>query len=118
MSENGLHIGLSEPSTLSEFDETAGKLMFDARSRRAKNKRLPREEHTRIARELDAAGFKPVEHLEGKNRNALAKWNSQYPHKAIRTFSAALSANLPILKLRRAVLRRLSRAESAWKKPL
>src|SRR5262249_46824421 len=116
MSENGLHIGSIEPSTFSEFDETAGKLMFDVRARRAKSNRLPKEEYIRIACELDGAGFKPVEHLEGKDRKALASWNKQYPRKAIRNFGAALSTNVPTLNLRRAVLRRLSRAESTWKK--
>lgn len=116
ISEAGLHMQLSLPSTLSEFDEIAGKLMFDARPRRGENSHLPSEEYEKIARELDRADFKPVEHLEGKQRDALADWNRKYPTKAIKSFSVALSADIPQLKLRRAVQRRLNRAESAWKK--
>ena len=116
ISKNGLHMEAIVDSNFSEFDALAGKLMFEARPRRGENKRLPMAEYGTIARELDRVGFKPVDYLEGKHRDALANWNRKYPRKAIKTFSAALSNKVPGLDLRRGVKRRLSRAESAWKR--
>lgn len=107
---------VSVDSNLPAFDALAGKLMFEARPRRRENKRLPMAEYEKIARELDRARFKPVDYLEGKHRDALANWNGRYPRKAIKTFSAALSNKVPGIDLRRGVYRRLSRAESAWKR--
>ncbi|HXO38198.1 MAG TPA: hypothetical protein VN872_06150 [Candidatus Acidoferrum sp.] len=116
ISKNGLHVEAIVDSNLSEFDALAGKLMSKARPRRGENKRLPIAEYDKIARELDRVGFKPVEHLEGKHRDELANWNKKYPRKAIKTFVGALSSKAPGLDLPRAVQRRLSRAESAWRR--
>lgn len=116
ISKNGLHMEAIIDSNLSEFDALAGKLMSEARSRRRENKRLPPAEYDKIARELDHAGFNPVDHLEGMRRDDLANWNKKYPRKAIKTFVGALSSRAAGLDLPRAVQRRLSRAESAWKR--
>jgi hypothetical protein len=116
ISKNGLHMEAIVDSNLSEFDALAGKLMSEARPRRGENKRLPIAEYEKIARELDRVGFRPIDCLEGKHRDELANWNRKYPRKAIKTFSAALSNNVPGVDLRRGVFRRLNRAESAWKR--
>jgi hypothetical protein len=57
---------------LSPFDTLAGKLMFEARPLRGKTGRLALEEYEKIADQLDNAGFKPQEQLEGKFRKQLA----------------------------------------------
>jgi hypothetical protein len=106
VSKNGLHMEVIPDSKLSDFDALAGRLMFEARPRRGENKRLPMAEYEKIARELDHAGFEPVDCLEGKHREALADWNRKYPRKAIKTSSAALSNKVPGVDLRRAVYRR------------
>jgi hypothetical protein len=116
ISKNGLNMEVILDSSLSEFDALAGKLMFEARPRRKENTRLPIAEYEKIARELDRADFKPADHLEGKHRETLADWNKKNSRKAIKTFSAAISSKVPGIDLRRGVYRRLSRAESAWKR--
>jgi hypothetical protein len=92
VSKNGLRMEVIADSKLSDFDTLAGRLMFEARPRRRENKRLPPAEYDKIARELDRAGFNPVDHLEGKRRDDLANWNKKYPRKAIKTFVGALSS--------------------------
>jgi hypothetical protein len=118
ISKNGLNMEATAIVRLSPFDALAGKLMFEARPLRSTTGRLATEEYTRIAAELDTAGFRPQEYLEGKFRKQLADWNQKHPRKAVRTFHDALSAKIPDLDLRRAVQRRLHRAESAWKSQL
>ncbi|HEY1527016.1 MAG TPA: hypothetical protein VGH51_12325 [Candidatus Angelobacter sp.] len=115
VSRNGLNMEATAIVRLSPFDALAGKLMFEARPLRSTTGRLATEEYTRIAAELDMAGFRPQEYLEGKFRKQLADWNQKHPRKAVRTFHDALSATIPDLDLRRAVQKRLHRAESAWK---
>ncbi|HEY5027836.1 MAG TPA: hypothetical protein VIK39_05460 [Candidatus Angelobacter sp.] len=116
ISRNGLNMEVSPPSDLSGFDALAGKLMFDARPRRGENNHLPIEEYKKIACQLDHAGFRPVKYLEGEYRDKLAEWNQIHPRKAIHTFGDALCSKVTELKLRRAVQKRLSRAEAAWKR--
>jgi len=115
VSKNGLNMEATAIVRLSPFDALAGKLMFEARPLRSTTGRLATEEYTRIVAELDTAGFRPQEYLEGKFRKQLADWNQKHPRKAVRTFHDALSAKIPDLDLRRAVQKRLHRAESAWK---
>jgi hypothetical protein len=116
VSKNGLNMEAAAIALLSPFDALAGKLMFEARPLRGKTGRLALEEYEKIADQLDNAGFKPQEQLEGKFRKQLADWNQKHPRKAVRTFREALSAK--ILDLRRAVQKRLQRAESAWRSQL
>ena len=101
VSKNGLHMEVIPDSKLSDFEALAGRLMFEARARRGENNRLSPSEYDKISGELDRSGFKPVDHLEGKYRDELAKWNKKYPRKAIKTFSAALSSKVPELALPR-----------------
>ena len=118
VSKNGLNMEASAIVTLAPFDALAGKLMLEARPLRGKTGRLALEQYKTIAAQLDEAGFKPRDHLEGKSRRQLADWNQKHPRKAVRTFQEALSGKIPSLDLRRAVQKRLQRAESAWKSQL
>jgi len=116
VSEKGLTMGIVEgPKDLS-FNAFAGKLMAEARERRLKNGRLAVEEYKKIAVKLDEAGFTPVKNLEDRFRKKLATWNQKNPRKAVHSFVRALEAKSPSLQgLRRAVMKRLSRAESRAK---
>jgi hypothetical protein len=118
ISKKGLNMEPTAIVRLSLFDTLAGKLMFEARPLRGKTGRLALEEYEKIAAELDTAGFRPQEYLEGKFRKQLADWNQKHPRKAVRTFHDALSAKIPDLDSRRAVQKRLHRAESAWRSQL
>ena len=118
VSKNGLNMEAATIARLSTFDALAGKLMFEARPLRSTTGRLATEEYTRIAAELDMAGFRPQEYLEGISRKSLTDWNQKHPRKAVGTFQEALSAKVPDLDLRRAVQKRLQRAESAWRSQL
>jgi hypothetical protein len=118
VSKNGLNMEATAIVSLSPFDALAGKLMFEARPLRGKTGRLTLEEYKKIAAQVDEAGLKPRDHLEGKSRRQLADWNQKHPRKAVRTFQEALSGKIPSLDLRRAVHKRLQRAESAWRSQL
>lgn len=116
--------------TLSPFDDLAGRLMHDAR--RKPNGRILPEEYPKIAAELDKADFTPLRYLEGRYRDDLRDWNRTYHRRAIPTFSEALkhkdlrwerdfdreSGHFidRKLELRRAVLKRFSRALEKWNK--
>jgi hypothetical protein len=97
-------------SRVSSFDELAGRLMVNAH--RAENGRMTRGEHERIAAEIDKAGFKPLDYLEGESRRALALWNQHHPPEAIHTFRRALNHK----KFHRAVRLRLGRAQTKYRK--
>jgi hypothetical protein len=115
--------------SLSQFDELAGHLMAEARPRRGANGRLDLAEYEKIATKLDEAGFELLEYAEhssrkgiekGSPRGPLAKWNQNNSRKAICTFAQAIASDPlmlcgQIIDFRRAVLRRLSRAESKWR---
>ena len=65
-----------------------------------------------ILRHLDKKGLKPTDHLEGKARLELNRWNQRHPTKAIKTFcDAFLAEDIDDLDLRRSVGRRLFRAK-------
>jgi hypothetical protein len=100
---------------LSPFDELAGRLMRDA-PRGAKG-RISRDEYRRIA--ADLKGFEPKDCLEGQDGKALAEWNQKHPREAFHTFSAIFFSNPDVAahrRFRRAMLKRLSRAQEKWKK--
>jgi hypothetical protein len=118
VSKNGLNMEATAIVSLSPFDAFAGKLMLEARPLREETGRLALEEYKKIAAQLDNAGFRPQKHLEGTSRKSLTDWNQKHPRNAVRTFHDALSAKIPDLDLRRAVQKRLQRAESAWKAQL
>ncbi len=118
VSKNGLNMEAAAIVSLSPFDALAGKLMSEARPLRGKTGHLALEEYKKIAAQLDKAGFRPQKHLEGISRKSLTDWNQKHPRRAVGTFQEALSAKIPDLDLRRAVHKRLQRAESAWKSQL
>ena len=95
---------------LSEFDELAGRLMSEAQ--RGGGGRIPADEYRRMALAIDAGRFKPVDCLEGLDRDALARWNQTRPRVALHTFSDAYRHP----RFHRAVLRRLNRAEEKYRK--
>jgi hypothetical protein len=92
ISEKGLNIGAKLPpkSSLSKFDELAGRLLAEARKRHA-GKYLPRAEYGAIARALDEAGMKPLDHIAGRARQQLADWYKMHPRSAFKTFEVALN---------------------------
>jgi hypothetical protein len=119
MSEKGLKMETlaSTGPRISEFDQLAGRLMSEARPRRLVNGRLPEAEYYRIATALEKALFKPVDHLEGRDRKKLAEWNQKHPREALHSFCRAIEKlpRRPALSfLRRGVCKRLNRAESCW----
>jgi hypothetical protein len=118
VSKNGVNMEAAAIVSLSPFDALAGKLMSEARPLRGAAGRLPPGEYKKIAAQLDKAGFRPQKHLEGISRKSLTDWNQKHPRQAVGTFHEALSAKIPNLDLRRAVQKRLQRAESAWKSQL
>jgi hypothetical protein len=108
---------------LSGFDELAGRLMLEARR---KNRHLAPGEYERITAEIDRAGFKLADHLEGHNRELLRLWNRTNTQRAIHTFSEAFKHRNPLwvekydedddeLFLRRAVQLRLNRALTKYR---
>jgi hypothetical protein len=116
VSENGVNMEViaSIGGNISPFDERAGRLMFEARSHRLSNGRLPLAEYSKIVDILDRAGFKPLDYLRGEFRKELAAWNQKYPKRAIHTFEKGLDSKLSLA--RRGIQKRLYRAESVWKK--
>jgi hypothetical protein len=93
---------------LSRFDELAGRLMH--RAQREANGRILSDEYLRITSDL--VDFKPTDFLEGTDRKNLATWNQTNPRSALHTFSKAYKDP----RFRRAVLRRLNRAEAKYRK--
>ncbi len=112
VSDSGLNMEVIHtlPLALSDFDQFVGKLMFEAGGLRLSSGRLPKPEYVRIADQIDAAGFRPIDHLEGRDRKRLAEGNKKYSRIAIHTFRQAYQHP----NFRRAVLRRLSRAKQKW----
>jgi len=107
---------------LSEFDQVAGKLMADARSMRQKNNRLPESAIIDVLRAIDARGFKPKDELEGRAADTVKDWNSKHStasDKLLQTFERAYINGAAIHceggTIRRAVLKRLSRAEEKYR---
>jgi hypothetical protein len=121
VSKKGLAMGViaSTKPKISEFDLLAGRLMQQARKRRKSNGRLPLSEYRKIHTALDKALSRPIIFLEGKCRDLLADWNQKHPREAIHTVSKAMKigkAYPAFSYLRRAIQKRLHRAESRWEK--
>jgi hypothetical protein len=91
------------------FDALAGHLLSQARSSRGP-KRLLLTDYLVIAEELDKAGFRLLDQLQGQYRRNLAVWNQKHPNNAIKTFREAIGAKQPS-ELWRGVRRRLYYAE-------
>lgn len=102
----GISGSLPNHAALSAFDNLVGPLVFEARRRHGP--RLPKHEYMQIARAIDHAKLKPLNHLEGKWRKDLAASNRDY-RKAIHTFEAALKS-----RFKRGALKRIYRAHDNW----
>lgn len=97
---------------LSDFDRLAGQLVCITRS--SKGARLDDVALRYICAQLDAAGFVPRKHVEGKSRKAIADWNQKHPTMPIHTFSAGIEAKGARHFVRRAIRRALSRARTHY----
>jgi len=98
---------------LSLFDELAGRLTYEAP--RGSNGRIADQDYLRIASELDRAGNRPIDYLEGTWHKRLAIWNQEHSRTAggaCNSFSSAYG----ITKLSLGVRRRLQCAEAKYKK--
>jgi hypothetical protein len=102
----GISGSLPNHPALSAFDNLVGPLVFEARRRHGP--RIPKHEYMQIARAIDHAKLKPLNHLEGKWRKDLATSNRDY-RKAIHTFEAALGS-----RFKRGALKRIYRAHEKW----
>jgi hypothetical protein len=107
--------------------ELAGRLWHEAS--RGDNGRVSDAQLARITEDIDKRGFKPVNQLEGKDRENLARYNRIHPENAIHTFSEAIrKRSLAVtdpksdrlrqwrFSPRRAVRRWLSRCGKKWEK--
>lgn len=110
ISDKGLNIGPAQgPETsLSGFDQIAGELMIEARSRH-EGKYLPQAAYEQIAAKLDDARLRPLDYIAGQAHSDLAKWNQKNPKKAMKTFRVAIRKAQPkgLERIPRAVKRRL-----------
>ncbi len=97
---------------LSAFDELAGELTYKAP--RGINGRIADKDYLRIVAELDKAGYKPIEYLEGECRKKLAGWNRQHSKEGNgrHTFPDAYNDS----QFRDGVRKRLQRAQEKCKK--
>jgi hypothetical protein len=104
--------GIEVHGALSAFDELAGRLTYDAP--RGSNGRIADEDYLRIVAELDGAGYRPIDYLEGECRKRLAGWNRQHSKdgKGRHTFSDAYNDS----QFRDGVRKRLQRAQDKYKK--
>jgi hypothetical protein len=99
---------------LAPFDALIGKLVSEALAGRITGC-MSEAQREYIAAQADAAGFVPIDHLEGDCRNKLASWNNKHslkPAEMITSFMRALKSPL----LRRGVLRRFYRAADKCQK--
>ncbi len=103
------HIRSSAP--LSDFEETVGKLMVQAR-RGCSTKYLPRTEISKIAAFLDQGNLPVRSNLERKAAQTMAVYNQSHSRAAIKTWKSA--SGHPQFKS--AVRKRFSRAEEKYKK--
>jgi hypothetical protein len=112
---------------LSPCVEVAGRLWHEAS--RGDGGRVSDAALAGIAAEVDNRSFKPVEQLEGKARENVARYNQTHPDKAIHTFSDAIKKqSLTVtdpksdrlierpFRPRRAVRRWFSRCGEKWEK--
>ena len=113
ITKKGLRMELvpASATSVSTFEQVAGKLMFDARSSQL-NRRIPKAEYIVVAKQL--ADFALFEYLPKPIRKTLGEWNQKHQTRPIRTFSAAIEAKQPP-KLRRAVQLVLYGAETKYR---
>lgn len=113
ISEHGLTMDIVIPSPPPEdFDQIAGKLVFEMRQKFPEESRLSRDRYLEIVAHLDH--FRLPDLLPKARRKELAEWSQKNGKVAIQTFSQAIAANQPRW-LRRQAMRRLYRAHDKFK---
>ena len=114
---NGLSMDTILPTSLPEdFDQVAGRLVFEMRQRFPNRSRLSREQYSEIATRLDELKrFKPREVLSKSRGKELADWNQKYGQRAILSFSKAIDAKQPSW-IRREILKTFYRATEKFRR--
>lgn len=109
MEKNGLVIDVAphNANSLSEFDRMAGKLAYDG----TVDGKLSTAVVSKIAAELDAAGFLLLENLQPAQRKTVCEFNQKYARSAVKTFAAAAVHK----RFSRTVRRRLYVARDRYK---
>jgi hypothetical protein len=113
ISERGLTMQVViPPPPPQDFDQLAGKLVFEMRQKFPKRS-LSRDQYLEIAAQLD--NFNVLDLLPKGPREELAAWNEKNGQGAIHTFSEAIAAKQP-RGLGRETIRRLYRAHDKFKR--
>jgi hypothetical protein len=117
ITESGLTMDTIRTGALHEdFDQVAGKLLFQARQEFPNERCLPREKYLEIATLLDdLKRFTPREVLSEQFGKKLAEWNQSKGKEAITSFGKALTAKQPKW-LHRQIMKRLYRAQLNFKR--
>jgi hypothetical protein len=114
ISEHGLTMDIVIPTPPPEdFDQIAGKLVFEMRQKIPEESRLSRDRYLEIAAQLE--NFRVLDVLPKGPRKELVEWNQKNGKAAIQTFSQAIAAKRPRW-LRREAMRRLYRAHDKFKR--
>jgi hypothetical protein len=107
--ESGLAMDRLEPqSNLSDFDMTAGRLMFE----HVQNGRLQKGWLEAVAKALDENKYPLLSALQPSHRRRVAKYNQEHPTIALKTFEKAVEHRVG----RRGVQRRLYGAHDRYMK--
>jgi hypothetical protein len=94
ISEHGLTMDIVIPSPPPEdFDQIAGKLVFEMRQKFPEESRLSRDRYLEIVAHLDH--FRLPDLLPKARRKELAEWSQKNRKVAIQTFSQAITAKQP-----------------------
>jgi hypothetical protein len=112
ISEHGLTMDIVIPTPPpQDFDQIAGRLVFEMRQKFPGQNRLPRDRYLEIAAQLE--DFKILDVLPKGPRKQLAEWNQKNGKGAIQTLSQAITAKQPKW-LSRKMIRRLYRAHDKF----
>lgn len=113
ISEHGLTMDIVAPTPPpQDFDQIAGKLVFEMRQKFGEESCLSRDRYLEIAAQLE--NFRVLDLLPKGPRKQLAEWNQKNGKGTIQTFSQAIAAKQPWW-LRRQAMRRLYRAHDKFK---
>jgi hypothetical protein len=113
ISEHGLTMDIVAPTPLpQDFDQIAGKLLFEMRQKFPEQSRFSRDQYLEITPQLE--NFRLPDLLPKARRKELAEWNQKNAKVVIQTFSRAIAAKQPKW-LGREAMRRLYRAHDKFK---
>jgi hypothetical protein len=114
ISEHGLTMEIVvPPPPPQDFDQIAGKLVFEMRQKFPEESRFSRDEYLEITPQLD--NFNVLDLLPKARRTQLAEWNQKNGKGAIKTFSQAIAARQPRW-LQREAMKRLYRSHDKFKR--